>query len=353
MFLRNTITVGGIIAGLLASVSSVTLVYAAPCPVENSFEVTEDGTPAAPMLCSSVFSEEGDWYPLQDGSISWTVPDDVTRVSYELMDTPDQEPEDGYAPETTNVLLTEDDLREGAQYLAVQFKNDTGWGAVGYYRIQIDTTAPQLGGVSITNASGKPALMIAATDSISSVTSFTVSIDGGDMMTLSATEATDGYLLEGISEGKHTLAVTAYDAAGNSNTSTTVLNVPAYTDEGKGFSFAVPALSLGGMTDLISVHNSVLAMGALILLILIFYIRAERKRYAQLVAAHQAEVVAVRKRAEANFAALRAELYRAVDTLKAKPIKKSVKKKTAKKRATKKVALKKAKAAESPETGSE
>jgi len=317
---------------------------------EVLFESTsDDGTPAAPTICSDDFGPEDGWQQGESGTVWWNIPAGATKVAYELMDTPDQAPSSSASSLVNKVALDATDLHEGVQYLAVQFKNDAGWGAVGYYRIQIDVTAPKVTSVAIEDTDGSPVLIFNTTDAGSGVARYELTLDGTPLTTVSAADVVNGYLLDAVTPGSHTLMVVAHDGAGNTSTTTTALNVPETQVAQYGVSMSFFKMQSLRTSDLI------LLLGMIIIACLFFVIRAERRRYQKLVDAHIREMAAAYKHAEDNFATLRAELYRNIEqfqkkakaaTVKKAPAKKKVAKKKATKKAVRKVAKKTPKKAE-------
>lgn len=178
---------------------------------------TADGTLAAPTISSSVFGNPNQWYAPLPGSFSWEVPEDASAVAVELVGSTDDEPMEVYEPPIASVNVLPDDMREGTQYVSVQFRNENGWGDIGYRPLRIDATPPEELYVDvITNEqTGVPTLVFRANDARSGLAGYALYFGTSEPVFITPEAAANGYPLSALEAGTYRVRVVAYDRAGN------------------------------------------------------------------------------------------------------------------------------------------
>lgn len=186
-----------------------------------AFEIQElpEGVPA---ISSSTHPDQNAWYQENTATLSWTAPSGADGYSYVLSSKPEEIPND--SSEGTATILTYEDLTDGTWYFHLKAKSGSSWSNTNHFRIQIDRQPPEdfeivvdPPGSPITRA---PLLSFAATDALSGVDHYEISINGSEFATTSSP-----YQFDRIKGGNHEITVRAVDRAGNVKEAKVILNV--------------------------------------------------------------------------------------------------------------------------------
>ncbi len=179
--------------------------------------------PTAPKITVPLYPSNGGWYNISTNFIAqWKLPNDVTGVAASLNKDPVSVPSssDGLFDNETFPPLT-----NGIWYLHVRFKNNNGWGPTASYKIGIDTDPPSQFGIKVNGGVStillSPTISYAATDAISGIARYSVSIDG---FPVTSTQETSVTLPQQV-PGWHTVTVVAYDQAGNGTEESTKIDI--------------------------------------------------------------------------------------------------------------------------------
>jgi hypothetical protein len=210
-----------------------------PAPEVVIEYVPQANTPSAPKITSTSHPDSSSWYTNKTAGLSWTVPPDVTGMRTLLDKNPNSIPSKVY--DTPQSSLTLQDLEEGVSYFHLQFKNADGWGRVTHYRLGIDTEDPSGFSVSLASSSDptnpEQTLIAAFSDeeSGSPITRYLISVDGEAPTEFVDSENSGHIILPALEPGYHTIAIEAFDAAGNSAVDTISITVvsfeqPIFTD---------------------------------------------------------------------------------------------------------------------------
>lgn len=185
---------------------------------EDTKEVTVKET-LVPVITSPTHPDSALWYGRRDASFEWKLPGGVTAIRTAYSDKDTVTPNKVYDPPVSNRSFTAD--TDGTMYMAVQFKNSSGWGAVTRYRFQIDTTSPESLKVSFPDGTvttnQTPAVLVLADDSLSGMSKITMSIDNGQSLEFPI-DPSNLYHLPKQNAGNHTVVINAVDNAGNIST---------------------------------------------------------------------------------------------------------------------------------------
>lgn len=208
--------------------------------------ITAKPAPSAgsvPVITSSTFPDSTKWYSTREASFEWSVPSTVLAVKTLYSDKETGAPSKVFDPPISNRSFTSDS--DGVMYMHVQFKNGSVWGPIAHYKFQVDTEGPESltasfpDGNVTTNLT--PSISIVASDKLSGVDHFTMSVDGGETVKYSV-DPTNLYRLPKQVSGKHAVVVGAVDFAGNVSTVTLeytiqAIAVPIITEYTKNVDF--------------------------------------------------------------------------------------------------------------------
>jgi hypothetical protein len=193
-----------------------------PPPPDQDMKTRLTDIPPAPVVSSPVFLDPESWYNTTEGVFTWTLPPDVYAVAVEIATSTDQEPTTVFNPAVESFKVNKDIVKEGEQYLSVQFRNEFGWGDVEHRKLRIDTTPPERFSISVqpaANTTDFPLLRFFATDLISGVVGYEIVIRDREPVRVTSEEVKIGYKLKDLENGSHTIKVIAIDSAGNTQES--------------------------------------------------------------------------------------------------------------------------------------
>ncbi|MCL5006973.1 MAG: cohesin domain-containing protein [Patescibacteria group bacterium] len=213
------------------STQSVSQAEAQPAPPAGQTYIA--GLPPSPQISIPFYPVSGEWYDqVSNFNARWPLPNSVTGVAAVLDKSPNT------TPSVSQGLFDNENfppLDDGIWYLHVRFKDNKGWGPVSNYKIAIDTEPPTQLGVIIsggnTTASLSLRIFYVASDALSGVADYVVSIDGN---LVTSTVATSIVLPQQL-PGSHLLTVVAYDQAGNGTEKTAefrIREIPFITFDG-------------------------------------------------------------------------------------------------------------------------
>lgn len=199
--------------------------------VASNTNTTTPTTPSVPtrptpVVGSTNFANSQSWYRDTAATITWTHPATMQGVSYTLSKDRDTVPDDTLDPDTgtTSVPLPAD----GQWYFHLKAKYDSGWSATTHFLLQRDANPPDQFDVTIERDRGAtdptPVAIFAPHDATSGIDHITLAIDGGTPAAVSSP-----YTLALTKAGSHTVLVTAYDKAGNSQTGQATFTVEGYS----------------------------------------------------------------------------------------------------------------------------
>ena len=212
-----------------ASPGSVTIAPVAISTPPPSVPTTITAIPV-PHITSTAYPDEKKWYSAKEGVFSWITPSDVTSVRILYNRTPDSVPTVEYAPPISQKKIVS--TSDGLYYFHAQFKTAKGWGPVGHFKFQIDTTPPLLPNIRLAHSditkNPQPILLFNTTDELSGIDHYTVQVGKGNTATFPAENvASNPYTPPLLGPGNTPVTVVAYDKAGNAATSSTSIHVDA------------------------------------------------------------------------------------------------------------------------------
>jgi hypothetical protein len=187
--------------------------------------VTRRNTPNAPKVTSSTHADPERWYKETTATLAWEIPSGVTAVRTALDSRSSTVPTVLYEPPIKEKELT---ALEDIGYFHIQFKNAEGWGAITHFRIAVDTEAPTAFTIAealhATNTA-RNFLKLEATDALSGIERFEISIDGIPKEVWRDVKKDGLYELPLLKSGTYTITGEAFDFAGNSRSASHTLTI--------------------------------------------------------------------------------------------------------------------------------
>ncbi|MEK7462459.1 MAG: cohesin domain-containing protein [Patescibacteria group bacterium] len=290
-----------------------------PTPVptaEAADEDEEEGAiifgdpPRPPEVGSQTFLDPNVWYKDTEGVFTWTLPFDVNAVAVEVTDDSENKPQENKEaindPPIEEFLVNKELIKDGVQYISVNFKNQVGWGAPTNRKLQIDTTAPEAFAVNVkagTSANSFPLLNFEANDITSGIDYYEMTIAEQEPLQITPDEARLGYLLKELEDGTYTVKVIAFDKAGNSRESSAAVLITA------GWVKPAETLDEGSFWDFFTAINLFIILLLVIVGMLVGYLWYTHKRLKEREEKLRRETKEIQDQMEKIFSALRDEIY--------------------------------------------
>ena len=272
--------------------------------------------PRPPEIGSVVFLDPEVWYNTTDGLFTWTLPFDVNAVAIEISDDPENSPEENEEaiadPPIEDFLITKDIVKDGVQYVSVNFENQVGWGAPANRKLKIDTTAPEPFAILVqagTSQNSFPLLRFDAEDVTSGVEYYEMTIADSEPIQVSPDEARIGYLLKDLEDGTYTVKVVATDMAGNTRESSVAVLITA------GWIKPVEILDEGSFWDFFTALNLFIFFLIVVIILQTIYFWHEHKKSKERDEKLRRETREIQDQMEKIFSALRDEIYDQIITI--------------------------------------
>jgi hypothetical protein len=194
------------------------------------------GVPNTPALSSETHPKQDQWYADHAPRVAWSLPRDVTDVSFAFDQRSDTNP--GTGSDGLFSARTFADTGDGVWYVHVRLKNAQGWSGTAHYRIQIDSTPPTHFTIQPAQDSDatnpKVRLFFDAADALSGIDHYDVQVDSEP----SQVWKDDGkHVFETgpLAPGKHKVTARAVDRANNALTAFLEFEIagiapPTFTD---------------------------------------------------------------------------------------------------------------------------
>lgn len=266
--------------------------------------------PRPPEVGSPTFLDPNVWYKETEGIFTWSLPFDVNIIAVEISDDPENKPQENKEsiidPAIDEFLITKDKIKDGVQYVSVNFKNQVGWGAVTNRKLQIDTTAPEAFVVNVragTSADSFPLLNFEANDVTSGIDYYEMTIADQEPLRITPDEARLGYLLKELEDGTYTVKVIAFDKAGNSREGSAAVLITA------GWIKPAEVVDEGSFFDFFTASNLFIIFLLVAVLLQGIYFWYEHKRAHEREEKLRRETREIQDQMEKIFSALRDEIY--------------------------------------------
>jgi len=321
---RGTDVLAGKIGGSFTVAAAATPVPVTPTPTtpeskpetDTNAAIAFGDPPRAPEVGSPAFLEPEFWYNKTDGVFSWELPFDVTVVAVELATSSAHDPSTEFDPPIEEFSVSAENLKDGIQYLSVQFQNQVGWGGITNRKIQIDTTAPEAFEVVImtgTKTDSFPLITFTANDPTSGIEKYELVVAENEPVTVTPAEARLGYLLTNLVDGTYTVTVTAYDKAGNKTVATAPVLITA------GWLPASEQEETNSFWAFFTGKNIIIIFLVLIAFLEFGYIIYERKQSSKKEEMLRKETREIQDQMEKIFSALRDEIYDQINEISKRP----------------------------------
>lgn len=273
---------------------------------EGNAAITFGEPPRAPEAGSTVFLDPEKWYATKNGLFTWETPFDIDELALDISTSSDFNPVTRYKPPIDEIVLNDTLLKDGVQYLTMQYRNQVGWGAILHRKIMIDTIPPESFsiGVRIGNSpTAFPLLTFDASDTISGIDRYEMTIADGEPIPITPDEAKLGYLLRNLEDGTYTVRVTAIDLAGNKTESSKAVLIEA------GWMPPIEVVETTSAWDLFKGKNLLILFLIVVIGGLIGYIVLLRKTQERKEQKLRKETKEIQDQMEKIFSALRDEIY--------------------------------------------
>lgn len=208
-----------VLSGSTGGTYTITPASSEPEPEPTTPEPKEERNvkippPEAPTINSSTHPEQDGWYSKSEVKVAWDIPYGVLGVRVGFDDDQNSTTTETHEPPISD--WSKKGVDDGVWFFHATYKNRGGWGSSTSYRIQVDTTPPEPFEVTAVGGDLTAELRFEATDALSGILVYRVSVDGGRARDVQPSElVSGGYKIANLDPGDHTLSVTAVDLAEN------------------------------------------------------------------------------------------------------------------------------------------
>lgn len=281
-----------------------------PNDFDKNKTIISGDSPHPPEISSQTFLEPNNWYKETEGIFTWTLPPDVSAVAAEISNNQENKPENNkdaiIDPPVAEIAINKLTVREGVQYLSVNFKNQAGWGTVTNRKLKIDTIPPEPFAINVradTSENSFPILNFEAVDQTSGINYYEVTVADNEPIRIFPDEARLGYLLKELEDGTYFVKVVATDMAGNTSENNAAVFVSA------GWVKPVEAVIKPTFWESLTPTNLFIIFLLLIVLIQVIYYWYENKLLREREEKLRHETRDIQDQMEKIFSALRDEIY--------------------------------------------
>jgi cell division protein FtsL len=283
---------------------------------DNAEAIIFGGPPRPPEIASQTLLDPDFWYNETNGVFTWTLPFGVNVVAIEVSDDPDNVPQDNEEaiidPPVEEFVISSENVKDGVQYVSVNFQNQVGWGSVANRKLQIDTTAPEPFTVSVqagNSPTSFPLLRFEAEDKTSSIQYYDMTIAANEPIRVTPDEARLGYSLKDLEDGIYTVKVVATDMAGNVRESSVAVPITA------GWIKPLEVIDEGSFWVFFTATNLFIIFLLIIVILQIIYFWHEHRQLNEKEEKLRRETREIQDQMEKIFSALRDEIYAQINTI--------------------------------------
>lgn len=186
------------------------------------------GKPGAPKISSTTHPDPAAWYSSATVTVKWGLPSGADGVNILADQQPTSDP--GTSSDGVFSSYTYQDVKDGKWFVHVRVRNKNGWSPVSHFPINIDTVPPTAFQIQETPSDGvadfSRSFRFESTDTGSGITRYEIQLDGEPAQQWSD-DGTHVYTTPPLQPGKHILVAKAFDAAGNSKSSSVEFSIQA------------------------------------------------------------------------------------------------------------------------------
>lgn len=190
----------------------------APPAAPKETAAPKQDVPAIPVITSVTHPDPEKWYKENVAKFMWDVPATVDSLKTLFDESPRSSPTISSDPPIIEKEVK--DIADGVHYFHIAFRNASGSGTAAHRKIMVDKTPPLKFTVTQkddSTGSGNVLLEFNATDTVSGIDRYEITVDGGKPIAVVEKDVTaEGYKLPAQDSGEHTANVSAFDKAGNS-----------------------------------------------------------------------------------------------------------------------------------------
>ncbi len=177
---------------------------------------------ASISILSSTHPDQARWYANNAPELNWGLPQGALEARTLIGENATGDPSVRYAPAISSKKVS--NLPDGIFYFSLKVRTEDGWSPVSRFRINIDTVAPKPFIVSMLPLDPQEGnrATFSTTDTLSGVDHYDILINGVAKASITPAEADGAVFIPPSTPGTSTLAVIAYDRAGNTASSNTL-----------------------------------------------------------------------------------------------------------------------------------
>lgn len=204
-------------SGTTVTIDSVTQT---PEPTPTPQVPVATNSDKALVVVSSSHPQQKSWYNSNKVTVSWTLPREANAVKTGFSARSDSDTSVLYDSMISERTIT--DVEDGRWFFHVNYKTAKGWSPVAHFGVQIDTVNPKNLLIEAKKGErGGAFVKVSAEDALSGIDHYIVAVDNGEPIVVTAEESENFIFIPIDKVGEHTVAVKAYDRAGNVAESTT------------------------------------------------------------------------------------------------------------------------------------
>jgi len=177
-----------------------------------------------PVITSPTHADQDKWYNETTVVFKWELPEGITGVSIAFDENPVIDPgpsSDGLFSEKTY-----ENVKDGAWYLHLKYKDGSRWGTTAHFRVMIDTVAPLPFEINVRqNADDWPELLFETSDKDSGLDKYLVYAGSLEKEPFEVGAGAKSFKVSNLNIGDQIAMVKAIDRAGNERLATTQFTI--------------------------------------------------------------------------------------------------------------------------------
>lgn len=189
--------------------------------------------PDAPVIFSKTHLKNDEWYSNNNIEFNWQISENITGISFVFNQYPFSIPDAISEPLSDNKAFS--DINDGIWYFHLRTANQAGWSDTSHYKVKIDNSPPESFDFAVDNKGDLTnpfqQVYFSSQDNLSGVDYYKIKIGDKEFIKIMPEQA-NPFALPYYGPGVFPLVARAYDKAGNSIESRTILTIePIQTPE--------------------------------------------------------------------------------------------------------------------------